>query len=247
MRLDLSLVHHHKLSRNKAQALIEAGLVSVNSVTVTKPSHDISDEIIPDIKEDKRIHWVSRSAQKLEGFLWDLEAAQFPIQITGSTCLDVGSSTWWFTQVLLEHGAKHIDAVDVWTDQLHESIKNDAHIHSYEQTDIREFKKKRKEELSYTIIVCDASFVSLTVIFASIIDLAESTTDIILLWKPQFEVGSSQLRKTWVPKNEKIILQKQQEWELFIEDNNCKVLHKEKSSLMGEAWNQEWVYLIRKV
>ena len=69
MRLDLSLVHHHKLSRNKAQALIEAGLVSVNSVTVTKPSHDISDEIIPDIKEDKRIHWVSRSAQKLEGFL----------------------------------------------------------------------------------------------------------------------------------------------------------------------------------
>lgn len=98
----------------------------------------------------------------------------------------------------------------------------------------------------YDLIVCDASFISLQEIFPSILTLANGKTDMFLLWKPQFEVGRENLRKTGVPKNEKVILEKQKVWENFLQNTPCKILHKEKSTLMGEAGNQEWVYHICK-
>jgi 23S rRNA (cytidine1920-2'-O)/16S rRNA (cytidine1409-2'-O)-methyltransferase len=108
------------------------------------------------------------------------------ITILGSNCLDVGSSTGGFTQVLLQYGAAHIDAVDVGTDQLHPSLRGDSRVSSYEQTDIRDFAKIK--HVTYDIIVCDASFISLTLILDSMIFLADSQTKMILLYKPQFEV-----------------------------------------------------------
>lgn len=247
MRLDISVSKKYNFSRNKAQALIEAGLISLNQVIIQKPSYEVTPVDQIDIQQDKRVDWVSRSAQKLQGFIEKLWQIGCVINIAWAYCLDVGSSTGGFTQILLEHWASHVDAVDVGTDQLHERIRDNIRVCSYEQTDIRDFRDIRKENKDYNIIVCDASFVSLQVLLRSILDLANTDTQIILLWKPQFEVGSVNLRKTWVPKNEKVVLQKQNEWESFMKENNCKILHKEKSSLIGEAWNQEWVYLIRKI
>ena len=155
----------------------------------------------------------------------------------------MGSSTGGFTQVLLASGAAHVDAVDVGTDQLHPTIRGDRRVMSYEQTDIRDFPQKSL----YYIIVCDASFISLAQILDAILLHAEKSTDIILLFKPQFEVGKEHLRKTGVPKDEMRIVLAMQVFEECVKERNCCVLGKEKSCLIGEAGNQEWVYWIKKI
>lgn len=144
---------------------------------------------------------------------------------------------------MLEYGAIHVDAVDVGTNQLHESLRSDTRVTSYEQTDIRSFVSDRE----YSIIVCDASFISLQEILPSILNFATRKTEIILLYKPQFEVGRENLRKTGVPKDEKITEQCMKEFEEFLAEKNCSIIQKEKSTLQGEAGNQEWIYWIRKI
>ncbi len=237
MRLDKYLVLHFGFTRNKAQYLIESGLIRVGGKLIQKASYDVDTEVI-EVLEDRRVEWVSRSAMKLAGFL---EQHQ-DISVSETCCLDVGSSTGGFTQVLLEQGALHVDAVDVGTNQLHDSLRLDPRVRSYEQTDIREFSS----ESPYDIIVCDASFISLTVLFPAILLLAQRETQMILLYKPQFEVGSENLRKTGVPKDEMVVAKKMKAWEDFVLSHDCSILAKEKSSLIGEAGNQEWVYWIRK-
>ena len=264
MRLDIALSLKYWLTRNKSQACIRDGLVFVDGVTVTKPSFEIAKNELIILREDKKIHWVSRSAGKLDGFLSQLRATNSELRISGTNCLDVGSSTGGFTQILLELWAEHVDAVDVGTDQLHTSIRTDPRVSVYEQTDIRDFAYRYSRSGTqgnppqhsniltlhpsnkYDIIVCDASFISLGTIFPSILKLADTHTAMILLWKPQFEVGRVHLRRTWVPKDEKIVLRKQKEWEDFVIANNCEILQKEKSTVIGEAGNQEWLYLIKK-
>lgn len=273
MRLDIHVSEQFHLTRNKAQNFIKDGLVSVNGKIILKPAFEIEGTERIELKESKKIHWVSRSAGKLDGFLdsifrhpeWNegsrnrtkqqdshpqgvywLSQAQNDetIVITWAKCLDVGSSTGGFTQVLLDRGAAHVDAVDVGTDQLHETIRNNPKVSSYEQTDIRDFQSTRSP---YDIIVCDASFISLNEILPSILSFANHETVIILLWKPQFEVRKDELnKKTWVPKDTHFVVKKQVEWESFLIKNNCEVLQKEKSSVLGEAGNQEWLYHIMK-
>lgn len=242
MRLDLLISEKFGFTRNKAQAFIKDGLVSIDRKIITKPSFEVDWTENISLEEAKKIHWVSRSAGKLDGFLDELRMNNYELRIPGAICLDVGSSTWGFTQVLLERWASHVDAVDVGTDQLHPSLRDNPRVTSYEQTDIREFESKTH----YDIIVCDASFISLQEIFPSILKFADQSTHIILLWKPQFEVGREHLRKTWVPKGEKIVAKRQKEWEDFLKSRNCEILQKEKSTVIGEAGNEEWMYSLRK-
>lgn len=242
MRLDQYLVLHHAITRNKAQQLISTDLVLVNAKICNKSSFQIKENDIVSIQEDRRVHFVSRSAEKLAGFF---EWSGNPIAISGSNCLDVGSSTGGFTQVLLSLGAHHVDAVDVGTDQLHESLRRDIRVSSYEQTDIRDFAKNNTKP-PYHIIVCDASFISLTEIIDPILALANEKTAIILLYKPQFEVGREHLRKTGVPKEQSMVDKKMAEFESLLVSKNCTIFTRKPSSLMGEAGNQEWIYLIEK-
>jgi 23S rRNA (cytidine1920-2'-O)/16S rRNA (cytidine1409-2'-O)-methyltransferase len=242
MRLDIAISEKFGMTRNKSQAFIKDGLVRVDKIVIQKPSFEVKWDEICELEEAKKVHWVSRSAGKLDGFLEELWMKNYELPIIGTTCLDVGSSTWGFTQVLLEHWAHHVDAVDVWTDQLHSMIRDDSRVKSYEKTDIRKFSSTSR----YDIIVCDASFISLKELLPSILSFSNEKTEIILLWKPQFEVGKGNLRKTWVPKDEKTVWKYQKDWEVFLENNNCKILHKQQSSVIGEAWNQEWLYRIKK-
>lgn len=242
MRLDQYIAFHHGFTRNKAQQLIIAGLVSVNAKICKKASTPILDESIVTIIADRRVDWVSRSAEKLEGFL---ESLSTPIDLQWANCLDVGSSTGGFTQVLLGKWVDHVDAVDVGTDQFHSSLRWDPRVTVYEQTDIRDFAKIHSNN-QYDIIVCDASFISLSEIIDSILTLATDITKMILLYKPQFEVGREHLRHTGVPKDLKIVEQKMKEFENLLISKNTQILTKEKSTLMGEAGNQEWIYMIQK-
>lgn len=244
MRLDHYLVLHHGLTRNKAQQLIKSDLISVDAKICNKSSQLIGEGHIVTIVEDRRVAWVSRSAEKLAGFLEAYSIQNSELNISWSNCLDVGSSTGGFSQVLLGYEVSHIDAVDVGTGQLHALLQNDPRVTSYEETDIRDFAKTK--HTPYDIIVCDASFISLTQILDSMIALADSETKMILLYKPQFEVGREQLRKTGVPKDMKIVENKMKEFEELLRLKNMSIIKKEKSSLIGEAGNQEWIYMLER-
>jgi 23S rRNA (cytidine1920-2'-O)/16S rRNA (cytidine1409-2'-O)-methyltransferase len=242
------------LTRNKAQALIDAGFVSVNGKIVEKASHIIEWSEKVEIKEDKSIPWVSRSAGKLNGFLEEIGV----VEVEWKNCLDIGSSTGGFTQILLERWVKHVDAVDVGTDQLHKTIKNDPRVTSYEKMDIRKFpsschsggmvaRNLVSEKGTYDIITCDVSFISLKEIVPELDRFAWLGTDIFLLFKPQFEVGRENLRKTWVPRDKKIVEQKLAEFEIFLHEQGFAILKKSPSTVIGEAGNEEWMMRLKRI
>lgn len=241
MRIDKFISEKYGFTRNRVQQLILAELIFVDEKLVTKASYEVNENNTIKILEDKRLHWVSRSAEKLYGFFE--KNPELREKVKNAICLDVGSSTGGFTQVLMEFGAEMVDAVDVGTDQLHISLKDNPKIQSFENTDIRDFRSSEK----YSFIVCDASFISLGLLLESIIHLANGDTDIILLFKPQFEVGKQFLSKNGVPKDEKEVERAMKKFEERIIALNAKIICKEKSTLLGEAGNQEWVYYIKKI
>lgn len=240
MRLDTFLREKYGWSRNKAQQIIESGLVFVDDRITTKQSQEVDEGYTISIQEDRRIDWVSRSAEKLEGFF---EMCQHQILFQWAHCLDIGSSTGWFTQVLLRHGVAHIDAVEVGTNQLHESLRSEKKISLFEKTDIRDFAKSGN---LYDIIVCDVSFISLHEILSSILIPSTKSTQIFLLYKPQFEVAKKDLTKNGVPKDPKQVQHNMENFEKTLENLWVELIQKEKSILLGESGNQEWIYFIQK-
>ena len=241
MRLDITLTQKYGWSRNKAQQHIRSGLVFLDENICERPATEVTDRSNISLKEDRRINWVSRSAEKLEEFLVSLEN---PLNLTNKTALDVGSSTGGFTQVLLGHSVASVDAVEVGSRQLHSSLRENTRVHSYEETDIRDFAQKWN---IYDIIVCDASFIPLIEIVPSILLCANTKTTIILLYKPQFEAPKSELSKSGVPKDTKKVRERMTIFEDFIHKQWCSVQTKKPSTLLGEKWNQEWIYHIKKV
>ena len=236
MRLDAFLVERGDFSsRNKAAEAIRAGRICVGGRQITKPSHKVrpGDEVTVAEGED----WVSRAAGKLAGYL-----RGHPVAVAGKTCLDIGSSTGGFTQVLLHQGAAQVDAVDVGRDQLHLSLREDPRVHVYESTDIRDFNPG----IRYPIIVSDVSFISLLHILSSIARLAEEGAEVILLFKPQFEVGREAKRdRRGVVTDERAIAAAMERFEGETAALGWEQLRKVPSSVTGKEGNLEWVYHFR--
>ena len=240
VRLDIFLASHYQTTRNRAQFWIDSGLVFVNAKTVTKASYQVSEMDTIELMNDKRTEWVSRSAVKLDDFL---EANK--IIIGWFQCLDVGSSTGGFTQVLLSRWAQKIVAVEIGTNQLHEKLQWDPRIESHEQTDIRDYAKISQKDESFqkfNLIVGDISWCPLRDILPSIIPLLREEWDIILLYKPQFEVDSKALTKGWVVHrsvdtqkmlDEEVLFWKEKFW--------IKLKKISQSTLAGEAGNEEYL------
>lgn len=177
MRLDLYLNTNFNIqSRNKAHELIKSNKVSINGKIITKPSFkvDAHDNII--LHEEE--FYVSRAAYKLKYFLEELS-----LEFKDKEALDIGSSTGGFTQILLQNNIKKVTCVDVGSNQLHEKLREDERIEFFENTDIRNFESTKL----FDIITCDVSFISVLNIIQFIDNLAKE--DIIILFKPQFEVG----------------------------------------------------------
>jgi 23S rRNA (cytidine1920-2'-O)/16S rRNA (cytidine1409-2'-O)-methyltransferase len=233
MRLDLFISERYGYSRNKAKSFIEKGLISIDARVCKKPSEEVSDWDRLSISQAPELEWVSRSAGKLEGFFQEL----WVWFLTWKTALDIGSSTGGFTQILLAHDILHVDAVDVGTLQLHESIRWDARVTSHENTDIRDFLPWE----TYDIITIDVSFISLWEIFPILERYSHPYTDIYTLYKPQFEVWKENLRKTWVPKDAKIIEKKLREFQHFLYDAGFSLKKTSKASVVWEAGNQEYM------
>ncbi len=188
MRADLYLVQHGLIeTRAKAQEAIAAGKVTVDGEVVTKASQKIAEGAV--VTAQPAHPYVSRAALKL---LAGLES--FAIDPAGRICLDVGSSTGGFTQVLLDRGAARVYAVDVGRDQLHPCLRSDARVLSMEGIDARSLTASDCTPAP-SLIVCDASFISLLKVIPNPMSLAANQADLIALIKPQFEVGRASIGK----------------------------------------------------
>lgn len=234
MRLDAYL-HAKQLaaSRNKAQVMIEEGFVTVNGIVNIKSAYKVSEHDVVAVKTNPMQHYVSRSALKLAAFVTDL-----PITWQGSRCIDIGSSTGGFTQVLLEHNVMHVDCVDVGTAQLHPDIRNDSRVQVFESCDIRDFNVQKP----YDIAVCDVSFISVRHLLATF-DLLFGTW-LIILFKPQFELGVEAKRnRHGVIEDDALILSSKQAFEAHIAATFNWQLHASaKASITGKEGNQEYCY-----
>lgn len=194
-RLDIALVNRGlATTRSRAQELITRNFVMVNDKVCTKAST----AVLPDTKISiiQNLKYVSRGGDKLEGAL-----KYFSINVTGLRALDIGSSTGGFTDCLLQHGAQHVIALDVGSQQFSPSLAHDSRVTLLENTDIRNIKP---EQLAYIpdIIVIDVSFISLEHIIPLLPKFSHSKTSILALIKPQFEVGKAELNKNGIVVNE---------------------------------------------
>ena len=193
-RLDAALAARG-LARSRTQAaqLIEAGLVSIDGAPVVKPSARVSDE--QELAVAASDHYVSRAAHKL---IAALDA--FGVNVAGRDCLDLGASTGGFTQVLRERGAARVIAVDVGHGQLDPLIAADPGVTLVEGYNVRYMTRENLAEASGfaeapSVVTGDLSFISLTHVLPAVAEVAAREADIVLLVKPQFEVGRTGVRE----------------------------------------------------
>ncbi|MBN9148797.1 MULTISPECIES: TlyA family RNA methyltransferase [unclassified Nitrobacter] len=187
-RADVLLVERGLFeSRARAQAAIEAGLVTANGKAVSKVSETIPESAT--LEAHPAHPYVSRGGVKLAGAL-----ERYPIEIENHVCLDVGASTGGFTEVLLANGASLVFAVDVGHDQLHPSLRDHPRVVSMESTDIRSFEGKRLPQRP-DVVVMDASFISLKAILPVALSLAAAPMHLLALIKPQFEAPRAAIKK----------------------------------------------------
>jgi 23S rRNA (cytidine1920-2'-O)/16S rRNA (cytidine1409-2'-O)-methyltransferase len=179
-RADVLLVERGLFeSRARAQAAIEARLVTANDKLVAKASESIPADA--ELQAQPAHPFVSRGGVKLSGAL-----ERYPLEIEDHVCLDVGASTGGFTEVLLANGAAMVFSIDVGTGQLHPSLQGHPRIISMEQTDIRHFEGKRLPQRP-DVVVIDVSFISLKSVLPVALSLAAAPMSLLALIKPQFE------------------------------------------------------------
>lgn len=234
MRLDQYLVDEGLApSRNIAQQLIKEGKIKVSRQVVTKPSFKVEAGSV--VEKDIEHIYVGRAAYKLKAFL-----ASHPVGVEGKEALDIGSSTGGFTEILLERGVASVVALDIGKDQLHERIRRDSRVMSVEEQDVRTY-----EHTPFELVTCDVSFISLHHILESIDRLAAK--DIIILFKPQFEVGVGVKRnRAGVVQDEKAIDKAKERFKDACTLLGWQLQVEEASKLEGKEGNREYFYYFSK-
>ena len=232
MRLDKYLVDEGYFeSRNRANDAIKAGQVTVDGKK-PKASAKIDENSVVEVADEK--FYVSRAARKLESFL-----DEYSMDFKGKRALDIGSSTGGFAQIALENGVTSLSCVDVGKDQLHISLRQNEKVSLFEETDIREFQSDE----GFTLITCDVSFISILKITDDIDRLSQSGTDIIILYKPQFEVGKDVKRDSkGVVQDLDAIARRKEEFEAETLKLGWIEKYQALSRVSGKEGNQEYLY-----
>lgn len=185
-RIDLLLVERSLAeSREKAQALLLAGQVLVNGQKVDKAGAAVDSTAAIEILA--RMPWVSRGGYKLAGAI-----DHWGIDVTGRVCVDIGSSTGGFTDCLLQRGAARVHSVDVGAGQLHWKLRTDPRVVVHEGVNARYIEPATLGE-PVDLAVCDVSFISVTLILPMLPPLLQPDGALVILVKPQFEVGRTQV------------------------------------------------------
>jgi len=193
-RVDAALVRDGLArSRRHAAELIAAGRVTVDGLPVRRPAHPLAEGRHAQVEPagdagDPGGDWASRGAHKLLGAL-----AAFPgVQVAGRDCLDAGASTGGFTDVLLRRGARRVVAVDVGHGQLVDRLRGDPRVELREGVNVRHLAAGDVQPAP-SLVVGDLSFISLTLVLPALVAVADADADLVLLVKPQFEVGRERL------------------------------------------------------
>lgn len=223
-------------SRSQAKSLIEKGDVFVNGVQLKKTSELISME---DEIEIKAPIFVGRGAFKLEKALED-----FKLAVKDLVFLDVGASTGGFTEVLLQHGARKVYAIDVGHDQLAQKLRTDERVVNLEGTNIRELSSL--PELADGAVM-DLSFISITKVLENVRALLRPGSSLMALVKPQFEAGVERLPKDGVVKDEKVRQEILAEVISFAEAHGWKWLETQVSPIQGKTGNVEFLVHFKKI
>ncbi len=232
MRLDKYLVDEGYFeSRNRAHDAIKAGLVTVDGKK-GKPSAKIDENTVVSVEDSK--FFVSRAGRKLEYFL-----TEHPVPMQGKRALDIGSSTGGFAQIVLENGVAALDCVDVGSKQLHISLRDNEKLSLHEETDIRDFQN----EEAFELITCDVSFISILQIINDIDRLSKEGTDIVILYKPQFEVGKDVKRDSkGVVQDIDAIARRKEAFETEATKLGWEECVQAISKIAGKEGNQEYLY-----
>lgn len=218
-------------TRSQAANYIRLGQVKAEGKPVDKPGHMVGAD--DKIKLAAGEQYVSRAGLKLASV-----ARALKLDFDDKTVLDIGSSTGGFTDYALQHGARSVIAVDVGTDQLHPSLRQDPRVELHEKTDIRSFATDQPVD----IILADLSFISLREVLPSVAKLADGQTRIVVMVKPQFEAGPEHKHKG-VIKNERIrrdILKGFEDWAA----SRFVIIDKADSQVSGAKGNRERFYLL---
>jgi 23S rRNA (cytidine1920-2'-O)/16S rRNA (cytidine1409-2'-O)-methyltransferase len=231
-RADLLLVERGIFeSRARAQAAIEAGLVTADEKLVAKASENIPEDAV--IQAEPAHPFVSRGGVKLSSAL-----EHYPIEIEGHVCLDVGASTGGFTEVLLANGASLVFAIDVGRGQLHPSLQGHPKIVSMEETDIRGYDNKRLPARP-DVVVIDVSFISLKAVLPVALSLAASPMHLLALIKPQFEAQGKH-GKRGIVKDAAVHQEVCDDIRAFAEAQGCTDIEIFPSSITGGDGNVEF-------
>jgi 23S rRNA (cytidine1920-2'-O)/16S rRNA (cytidine1409-2'-O)-methyltransferase len=218
-------------SRARAQAAIEAGLVTANDRRVMKSSESIAADA--ELQAQPAHPFVSRGGVKLANAL-----EQYPIDIESHVCLDVGASTGGFTEVLLANGASLVFAIDVGREQLHPSLRGHPNVVSMEQTDIRSLEGKRLPARP-DVVVIDVSFISLKAVLPVALSLAAAPMHLLALIKPQFEAPRKH-SKRGIIRDAMVHQQTCDDIAAFAASLGCSDIHVFPSSIKGGDGNSEF-------
>ncbi|WP_312732811.1 TlyA family RNA methyltransferase [Brevundimonas sp.] len=221
-------------SRARARAAIEAGLVLADGVAVQKPSEQVDEDAVLEAQPAHR--WVGRGALKLDHAL-DL----WPIAVEGRVALDVGASTGGFTEVCLDRGAARVFAVDVGFGQMHDRVADDPRVVNLERTDARDLNPDLIPQAP-SLIVCDASFISLSKVLPAALALAADDADLVTLVKPQFEAdGPGGVGKKGVVKDPQVHAAAVQRVSDWLESIGWTVQATTESPITGGDGNVEFL------
>jgi len=192
IRIDSELVRRG-LARSRTQAaqMVTDGHVTLDGVVVTKPARQVDPAQALEIRVPDD-GYVSRGAHKLAGALDALGSRGLAPTVRGRRCLDAGASTGGFTDVLLRRGAAHVTAVDVGYGQLAWSLQCDPRVTQLDRTNVRTLDPAAVAPAP-ALVVGDLSFISLTLVLGPLLRAAAPDADLLLMVKPQFEVGRERL------------------------------------------------------
>ena len=221
-------------SRERAKTTIMSGLVFVNGQRADKPGTPVA----PDAKIEVRgeaIPFVSRG-----GFKLDKALQVFPIDPSGKSCIDCGASTGGFTDVLLQHGAAKVYAVDVGYGQLAWKLRNDPRVVNLERTNLRYVTAEQIPEL-LELAVMDVSFISIKLVLPAVKALLTPGADLVCLIKPQFEAGREEVGKKGVVRDSGVHCQVIRSILDFAPQIGLSVMGLDYSPIKGPEGNIEYI------
>ena len=225
-------------SRERAKTTVMSGLVYVNGQKADKPGMPVSPDAALEVRGEA-LPFVSRG-----GFKLDKARKVFPVDPAGKRCIDCGASTGGFTDVLLQHGAEKVYAVDVGYGQLAWKLRSDPRVVNLERCNLRYVTREEIPE-PLDLAVMDVSFISIRLVLPAVRQLLKDGADLICLIKPQFEAGREEVGKKGVVRDEAVHREVVRSIVDFAPTIGLSVLGLDYSPIRGPEGNIEYLCHLR--